>query len=94
MPQNAPMSGGFYSFVFVFYLYRQKSGQVDLCNGFGHRLVLYAPSFGFDLIQLVLRPHQMENFIVVQQSVSYCGKTKKPRLYFRSVSLPMCISDE
>ena len=52
------------------YLDRKEPRKIDLCNSFGHRLVLYASSFRFDLVQLVGRPHQMKHLVIFQQSVS------------------------
>lgn len=55
---------------FSFYLDREQPRKIDLCDGFGHGLVLDASSFRLDLIQLIHRPHQVKHLVVIQQSIS------------------------
>lgn len=51
----------------------QQPGQVDLCDSFGHGLVLHAASLRLHLIDFIRRPHQVEGVVVLQQSV-FCQK--------------------
>lgn len=59
------------------YLDGKQPGKIDLCNGFGHRLVLYASTFRFDLIQFICWPHQVKHFVIFQQSVAFRGNEKQ-----------------
>lgn len=51
------------------YLNRQKPGQVDLCDCFGHRFVLHAASLRLHLVNFIWLSHQVESVIVLQQGV-------------------------
>lgn len=62
------------------YLDGKESCQIDLCNGFGHRLVLNASSFRFDLVQFVCRPHQVKHLVIFQQGIPYGGKKQQYKL--------------
>lgn len=58
-----------------FYLHGQQPGQVDFSDGFNGGLVLHAAPLGLHFIQLFCWPHQMEHFIILQQSTSWKAKT-------------------
>ena len=64
------------------YLHRQQPGQVDLRDGFGHRLVLHAASLRLHLIDLVCGSHQVERVVVLQQRVFWVVQSDFMVIYF------------